>query len=88
VLGRYPLNEELDAFAKVGLIRWDSKSTLETFPVATKIDGDDMLWGLGLDFRGSGRFHARIQTDFMSIDFADSWWVLNASVYYAIPFGR
>jgi hypothetical protein len=88
LIGRYPLNEELDAFGRVGMLRWDSESTLETFPLPTKVDGDDMIWGLGLDFRGSGRFHARVQADFVSIEFADSWWVLTASAYYAIPFGR
>ncbi|MDP2324580.1 MAG: outer membrane beta-barrel protein [Gammaproteobacteria bacterium] len=88
LVGRYPLNEELDAFGKVGMLRWDSESTLETFPLASKVDGDDMIWGVGLDFRGAGRFHARIQADFVDIEFADSWWVLTASAYYAIPFGR
>ncbi len=88
LIGRYPLNQELDAFGKVGMLRWDSESTLETFPLATKQDGDDLIWGIGLDFRGSGRFHARIAADVVDIDFASSWWVLTASAYYAIPFGR
>ncbi len=88
LIGRYPLNQELDAFGKVGMLRWDSESTLETFPLATKQDGDDLIWGVGLDFRGSGRFHARIAADVVDIDFASSWWVLTASAYYAIPFGR
>jgi hypothetical protein len=70
------------------MLRWDSESTPETFPLPTKQDGDDMIWGIGLDFRGSGRFNARLQADFVDIDFASSWWVLTASAYYAIPFGR
>ena len=88
LIGRYPLNQELDAFGKVGMLRWDSESTLETFPAPTKQDGDDMVWGIGLDFRGSGRFNVRIQADFVDIDFASSWWVLTGSVYYAIPLAR
>jgi OOP family OmpA-OmpF porin len=88
LIGRYPLNQELDAFGKVGMLRWDSEETLETFPLPTKVDGDDMVWGFGLDFRGSNRFHARVQADFVDIDFASSWWALTASAYYAIPFGR
>jgi OOP family OmpA-OmpF porin len=88
LIGRYPINQELDAFGKVGMLRWDSESTPETFPLPTKQDGDDMIWGIGLDFRGSGRFNARLQADFVDIDFASSWWVLTASAYYAIPFGR
>ena len=88
VIGRYPINQELDAFGKVGLLRWDSESTLETFPLPTKQDGDDLIWGIGLDFRGSGRFHARVQADFLDVGFANSWWVLTASAYYAIPLGR
>jgi len=88
VIGRYPINRELDAFGRVGVLRWDSESTLETFPLPTKQDGDDMIWGIGLDFRGAGRFSARVQADFVDIGFASSWWTLTASAYYAIPFGR
>lgn len=88
VIGRYPLNQELDAFGKVGMLRWDSEETRETFPLPTKLDGDDLVWGIGFDFRGSGRFHARVQADVVDVDFASSWWVLTASAYYAIPFGR
>ncbi len=88
LIGRYPLNGELDAFGKVGMLRWDSESTLETFPLPTKQDGDDLIWGVGLDFRGAGPFHVRVAADFVDIDFASSWWVLTASAYYAIPFAR
>jgi len=88
LVGRYPLNQELDAFGRVGMIRWDSEETLETYPLPNKKDGDDLVWGIGLDFRGSGRFSVRVQADFMDIDFGSSWWVLTASAYYAIPLGR
>jgi hypothetical protein len=85
---RYPLNEELHAIAKVGMIRWDSEATTEPFPLPAKVDGDDLIWGVGLDFRGSGRFHLRIEGEFVNIEFADSWWVVTTSVMYAFPFGQ
>ena len=88
LVGRYPLNQELDAFGRVGIIRWDSEATLDTYPLPVTQDGDDLIWGIGLDFRGSGRFSVRVQADFVDIDFASSWWVLTASAYYAIPLGR
>jgi hypothetical protein len=88
LVGRYPLNQELGAFGRVGMIRWDSEETLETYPLPSKQDGDDLIWGIGLDFRGSGRFSMRVQADFVDIAFGNSWWVLTASAYYAIPLGR
>ncbi|MEO8225353.1 MAG: outer membrane beta-barrel protein [Gammaproteobacteria bacterium] len=87
-IGRYPLDAELAAFGKIGLIRWDSVGTLETFPLPTKKDGDDLIWGLGLDYRGSDRVRVRVQADFVDIQFANSWWVLTTSVMYGFPFGR
>jgi hypothetical protein len=87
-VARYPINEELHAIAKVGMIRWDSEATIEPFPLPAKVDGDDILWGVGLDFRGSGRVHVRVEGEFVNIEFADSWWVLTASVIYAFPLGR
>jgi OOP family OmpA-OmpF porin len=88
LVGRYPVSEELEAFAKAGMLRWDSEATLDTFPLPTKLDGDDIIWGVGLDFRGSGRIHVRIEGEFLDIDFADSWWVVTTSVMYSFPFGR
>jgi|CXWL01.1.fsa_nt_gi hypothetical protein len=85
--GRYPLDEELAAFGKLGMIRWDSDQT-GTFPVSTNTSGNDLIWGLGLDYRGSGRVHVRVEAEFVDIEFANSWWVLTTSVIYGIPFGR
>jgi len=88
LVGRYPFNEELAAFTKLGMIRWDSKATLESLPLSAKEDGTDLIWGLGLDFRGSGRFHVRVEAEFVNISFANSWWVLTTSLMYGIPFAR
>jgi OmpA-OmpF porin, OOP family len=88
LVGRYPINEELNAIAKLGMLRWDSEATLETFPLPTKVDGDDIIWGVGLDFRGAGRVHMRIEGEFVNIEFADSWWVVTTSVMYSFPFSR
>ncbi|MBL8202069.1 MAG: outer membrane beta-barrel protein [Chromatiales bacterium] len=88
LVGRYPLNSELHAIAKLGMIRWDSEATLEPFPLPVKTDGDDILWGVGLDFRGSSRVHFRVEGEFVNIEFADSWWVLTTSLMYSFPFGR
>jgi hypothetical protein len=88
VLGRYPLNEELAAFGKLGMIRWDSEASFESFPLSVKEDGTDLITGLGLDFRGSDRFHVRVEADFVFIEFASSWWVLTASLVYGMPIAR
>lgn len=88
LVGRYPLNDQLHAIAKLGMVRWDSKATLEGSSLPVKTDGDDLIWGAGLDFRGSNRFHFRVEGEFVNIEFADSWWVLTTSVMYSFPLGR
>ena len=88
LVGRYPLNEELAAFGKFGILRWDSEDTLEPVPLSNKTDGDDLIFGVGLDFRGSGRVHIRVEAEVVDIAFANSWWVLTTSVMYGIPFAR
>ncbi len=88
LLGVYPIDSGLKVFGKLGAIRWDSEATLGSFPLPTKEDGTDLLWGVGLDFRGSERFHVRIEGEFVDIAFANSWWVLTTSLIYGIPFGR
>jgi OmpA-OmpF porin, OOP family len=88
LVGRYPLNDELAAFGKLGIIRWDSEDTLEPVPLPNKTDGDDLIWGVGLDFRGSARVHIRVEAELVDIAFANSWWVLTTSVMYGIPFAR
>ncbi|GEM_PF-1861417 len=88
LLGIYPIDSGLKVFGKLGAISWDSEATLGSFPLPTKQDGTDLVWGVGLDFRGSERFHVRIQGEFVDIEFANSWWVLTASLIYGIPFGN
>ena len=88
LVGIYPLNRELMVFGKVGVLRWDSEATLESIPLSASLSGDDLMWGLGIDFRGTGRIHLRVEASFADIKFADSWWVLSTSLIYGIPFGR
>ena len=88
LVGSYPVNSELEVFGKVGLLRWDSEASLDPLPLITRTNGDDLMWGLGVDFRGTGRIHLRVEASFADIKFADSWWVLSTSLIYAIPFGR
>ena len=88
LVGRYPLNEELAAFGKLGVIRWDSEATLEPVALPNKTSGDDLIYGVGLDFRGSGRVRIRVEAELVDIAFANSWWVLTTSIMYGIPFAR
>jgi len=88
LVGYYPVDSGLTAFGKLGAISWDSDVNLGTFPLPTKEDGTDLMFGLGLDFRGSERFHVRIEAEYVDIEFANSWWVLSTSLIYGIPFGR
>lgn len=85
LIGTYPLNEELYAFGKLGAIRWDSEVELQGFPRLLKDDGDGLIGGIGLDYRGTGRFRLRIEGELVDIDFADTWWVATISVIYGIP---
>lgn len=88
LLGRYPLSQELAVFGKVGTLRWDSDQRLGGLRPVTRLSGDDLIWGLGVDFRSTGRFHVRMEAEFVNIEFANSWWVLSTSVMYGIPFAR
>ncbi|MEZ5565916.1 MAG: outer membrane beta-barrel protein [Gammaproteobacteria bacterium] len=88
LMGRYPVNKELAAFARVGMLRWDSRAELEGSPFVAKQDGDDLIWGIGLDFRGTQRVHLRVEAEFVDIEFANSWWVLTTSIMYGFPLGQ
>lgn len=88
LMGRYPLNEELAVFGKVGVIRWDSEATLGDSPFSTTASGDDLTWGAGLEFMATGPFRLRVEASVFDIDFAESWWALSASVIYGIPVWR
>lgn len=88
LFGRYPLDEELDVFAKVGILRWDARTNFDNSPFSEKEDGDDLLVGVGVDFRGTGRVHVRMQGEIIEADFADSWWMLSASLVYGFPVGN
>ncbi|MBN8281074.1 MAG: porin family protein [Gammaproteobacteria bacterium] len=88
LFGRYPLDEELDLFAKAGILRWDARTNFANSPFSEKDDGDDLLVGVGLDFRGTGRVHVRMAGELIDADFADSWWMLSASLLYSFPVGN
>lgn len=87
LVGRYPVNSELVAFAKVGGLRWDSETRAGTGPVPITQDGNGVLAGIGLDFRGRGRVHVRVEGELADIDFADSWWMVTTSLIYSFPVG-
>ena len=59
-----------------------------TLAAVNKTDGDDLIYGVGLDFRGSARLHIRVEAEVVDIAFANSWWVLTTSVMYGFPFAR
>lgn len=88
LVGRYPVNNELVAFGRVGMIRWDSKARIDSIGYRASDDGSDLLWGLGLDYRGTDRISLRIEADVVDIEYADSWWMLSTSIIYGFPFGR
>lgn len=88
LVGRYPFNDELVAFGRIGMLRWDSRKEVEGLPIVGRDDGNDLIWGLGVDFRGTQRIHLRIEAEFVDIEFARSWWLLTTSVMYGFPIGR
>lgn len=88
LLGRYPVNDELAAFARAGVIRWDTKARVDEVGYHYSEDGSDLMWGLGLDYRGTNRVSVRVEADVLDIGFADSWWMLSTSIMYGFPIGR
>jgi len=88
LIGRYPVNSELEAFAKLGGLGWDSETKAGTGPVPITDDGTGLLAGIGLDFRGRGRVHVRVEGEIADIDFADSWWMVTTSLIYSFPVGN
>lgn len=86
LIGILPLDRDLSVYAKAGLIRWDAETTYDG-GTRTREDGEDLIWGVGTTYRGTGPLRIRIEAEFIDAGFANSWWALSASLLYAVPFG-
>lgn len=84
LMGFYPVNAELRAFARAGVIHWDSRLIAAGEISPLKRDGDDLAVGLGADFVSSGPFGMRIEIKYFDISFADTSWMFSISALYRV----
>ena len=50
LVGRYPLNNDWEVFAKFGAFSWDADAYLDGYGKIASDDGTDNTWGLGLGY--------------------------------------
>jgi len=86
-VGIWPVNRDFEVFGKVGLISWDSDLTAGGAGAAGA-DGQDLAYGIGADYIGTGRLRFRIEGMVYDLDGFDESVTITASVFYALPFGR
>lgn len=85
VLGAWPLDPDLLVYGKLGFIGWDAKVRDANADLSGNLDGTDLAWGLGFDFRGTDSWRVRVEAEFFDMDFAEQYWAMSASLMYAIP---
>ncbi len=56
VLGKAPVSESVELFAKIGLHFWDAEFTEDGFGVLNENDGQDIFWGFGATLKVNKRF--------------------------------
>jgi OOP family OmpA-OmpF porin len=87
VLGIWPVNRDFEVYGKLGLVSWDSD--LATAGVGTvSSDGQDLAYGFGAEYVGTGRLRFRIEGMVYDLDGFDESITVTASVLYSFPFGR
>jgi hypothetical protein len=86
-VGIWPVNRDLELFGKLGLISWDSDLTSGGAGAAGS-DGQDLAYGIGAEYTGTGRLRFRIEGMVYDLDGFDESIAVTASVIYALPFGR
>lgn len=82
-VGNLPLSNEVDVFAKAGIIAWEADSIIDGFLVNTD-DGTDLALGFGGRWSSNEVFGVRAEVDWFDIDEADSVWM--ASVGFEFRF--
>lgn len=87
LVGIWPLSRDFELFGKVGLVAWDAERGLDG-AITGEPDGEDLAYGLGVAYRGTGRLRFRVQGMQYDLDGFDESIAVTAAVYYALPFGR
>jgi len=79
VLAKLPITARISAYSRLGYWHWDLDSSSQKG--GGSVDGNDMLYGVGLDYQVSPRFKVRLDATRREIehDHLDS---LNASIAY------
>jgi hypothetical protein len=87
LVGVWPLSRDFELFGKLGLVAWDAERGLDG-AITSEPDGEDLAYGFGVDYRGTGRLRFRVQGMQYDLDGFDESIAVTASVYYALPIGR
>lgn len=59
-IGTIPLGKRFEIFGKYGLIKWDTKITINN-GISDSDSGNDTMWGGGVAFRFGGHLAARLE---------------------------
>lgn len=87
LVGMWPINRDFEAFGKVGLVSWDSDRALDGVATGT-VDGEDLAYGIGIDYIGTGRLRFRVEGTRYDLQGFDESIAVTGSVFYALPFAR
>ena len=82
-VGNVPLSDDVNVFAKAGVVAWEADSIIDGFLVNAD-DGTDLALGFGARWNSSASFGIRAEVDWFDIDEADSLWM--ASVGFELWF--
>jgi len=89
IIGRLPLNDNFDVYAKLGAVKWDAdysgferqKNILPGFPIGTRNDpvnfdddGTDLAAGIGLTLKTDTPFSLRADFSYYDVDSTDLLW--------------
>jgi hypothetical protein len=87
LVGVWPLSRDFEVFGKLGLVAWDSERGIDG-AITSEPDGEDLAYGFGVDYRGTGRLRFRVQGMQYDLDGFDESIAVTAAVYYSLPIGR
>lgn len=80
VMGSWPVTEQFDVFAKLGMLFWDADFHV---PGDSGSDsGEDFSWGIGAGFDFTDNFGARIEYQGFEIQDTDTADLISASVVW------
>ncbi|MEJ2141043.1 MAG: porin family protein [Gammaproteobacteria bacterium] len=71
-VGYMPVSPTMDFFGKIGLLMWDVDATFTDYTVPVTLtgseDGNDLIYGVGLQFNSSNNFSLRVEYQASTLD--------------------